>query len=459
MFFYNESDNEVSYQVPVVSDPYFYNTSLLLKMDSDFSDSSVHQHTATTGGNVSISNSEFKYDGGSGYFDRNINTGVSFPSSDSFDLRDVDWTMEAWIKPDGDYSYYGMIIGKTNYYDTNDYLFYLAVNTGELRFWEEGAVDHIGAGVAPVANQWNHVAAVRKDGVITLYLNGEAKASGTKDIIYHRNAPLTIGNAALAGHPFSGYIDDARITKGVARYTANFTPPDSHPTIGPNEIVSTDLQLHFDAGDTNSYPGTGLIWYDLGPTNSDMVLTGQAYTQIDGVSTMYINGGHGNISYNSLFEIGNEDYAAELWIKTQDSLADLISAFNSSSPWTGWLFGIGFNNQYGKLALYKKGQSGANDEVYSSALVNDGLWKHVMFLKDGDTLKFFINGVLDSSHQLVSGPGAGSNQTIKIGEDNNPSPGRNYSGYMSELRIYKAANLTEGLIYQNFEVTKSRFGL
>jgi hypothetical protein len=75
---------------------------------------------------------------------------------------------------------------------------------------------------------WSHIAAVRYNGVARVYTNG---VSGTpvncslnfSDITY----PPNIGgySHAPSTEPYNGYIDDLRITKGVARYTANFTPP------------------------------------------------------------------------------------------------------------------------------------------------------------------------------------------------------------------------------------------
>jgi hypothetical protein len=73
---------------------------------------------------------------------------------------------------------------------------------------------------------WNHIAIVRNGSTITAYRNGTAYATtiniGTSPIAY-AGGLFRIG---VDGSNFTnGYIDDLRITKGVARYTANFTAP------------------------------------------------------------------------------------------------------------------------------------------------------------------------------------------------------------------------------------------
>jgi hypothetical protein len=60
-----------------------------------------------------------------------------------------------------------------------------------------------------------------------LFINGTQEASATHTQNYNVTNDLIIGNdnQLIGTRDWNGYIDDLRITKGVARYTANFTPP------------------------------------------------------------------------------------------------------------------------------------------------------------------------------------------------------------------------------------------
>jgi hypothetical protein len=77
-------------------------------------------------------------------------------------------------------------------------------------------------------NTWVHLAVVRNNNVLTLYINGTA--DGTVSVTSTNYTGVgslwylgTTGDS-IAGGCIQGYIDDFRITKGYARYTANFTP-------------------------------------------------------------------------------------------------------------------------------------------------------------------------------------------------------------------------------------------
>lgn len=75
-------------------------------------------------------------------------------------------------------------------------------------------------------NQWYHVAAVRSGSTCSLYLNGNSQGtlsfSGT---LGSSTAPIYVGSRNNTMNGVNGNIDDLRITNGIARYTANFTPP------------------------------------------------------------------------------------------------------------------------------------------------------------------------------------------------------------------------------------------
>jgi hypothetical protein len=78
------------------------------------------------------------------------------------------------------------------------------------------------------ANTWAYFAVVRNGTTFTAYVNGVAgtPVTGVSGVIAFSSSGAQVG-AVLSTYPFTGYIQDLRITRGVARYTANFSVPTS----------------------------------------------------------------------------------------------------------------------------------------------------------------------------------------------------------------------------------------
>ena len=90
------------------------------------------------------------------------------------------------------------------------------------------------SGASLDANTWTHLALVRNGSTLTLYKNGTSIGSSAfTATIFANNSQSCIGGwfvstgtpQTVSVSPYNGYMDDVRVTKGVARYTANFTPP------------------------------------------------------------------------------------------------------------------------------------------------------------------------------------------------------------------------------------------
>lgn len=83
-------------------------------------------------------------------------------------------------------------------------------------------------GINVCDSAWHHIAVVRQGTAIKLYVDGALDASGTVTYTY------TQGDILIGGNPtdrfFTGYLDALALSKGIARYTAAFTPPSAEYT-------------------------------------------------------------------------------------------------------------------------------------------------------------------------------------------------------------------------------------
>jgi hypothetical protein len=193
-------------------------------------------HTWTAAGNAQIDTAQSKFGGASLLLD---GTGdyVSTPDHADFALGTSDWTVDAWFNCVGLTTAGGNIGGQGNAAaDAAAVSFFLGRNATDemvLRVSDGTTVGTLN-GTTKFTNLlntgWHHVAAVRTGNVLKLFIDGvqEGGDSAFTGSVQNSAETFTVGaRSAGGGTMWNGWIDEFRLSVGVARWTANFTPPAS----------------------------------------------------------------------------------------------------------------------------------------------------------------------------------------------------------------------------------------
>lgn len=199
------------------------NTSLLLNcVNAGIVDNAMMNDLVTVG-DAQVSTAVVKYGTGSMKFD---GTGdwLTFVDSPNAQLGSGDFTIEGWVNLSLLGSARGIFSKGTSTTGLS-----LAVNALNQVVFNYTASSLTGTTVL-MANTWYHIAVVRSGsatGNVKIFINGTADATSGGAITDNFNQTNAgyIGADRVGTSPMNGYIDDLRITKGYARYTANFTPP------------------------------------------------------------------------------------------------------------------------------------------------------------------------------------------------------------------------------------------
>ena len=350
-----------------------------------------------------------------------------------------DFTAEAWIYPTAAAD--GIVLARYNSSIGNAGLYLIQRNSGgTVRFYlASGAtVNDFTSTITANLNQWSHLALVRRGNTLLGFINGVLAGSTTVTVTMTTtgNQPLYIGayfgSSGNLLSPFTGYIDDVRVTKGVARYTGNFVPGKAPvvPAVYDPDYAAVVLHLPFDGTVADITGKTVTVNGSVTASTAEKVF-GSSSGSFGGSNADYLS-----VPWSSDFDFGSGDYTVECWVRTSDTIGEIVSAFNSGATSYGWLFAIGFpSGAAGRLTAYHN--NGSTSQTFTgTGTINNGQWHHVAVVRSRSTLRFFIDGVLDSTHTVTVNI-QGSGQPILIGRDNNPSPNRAYAGFMDDLRLTK----------------------
>lgn len=152
--------------------------------------------------------------------------------SQDFAWGTEDFTIEFWINPTtGGHGGTWSRVCQFGNNSTNGGLWIVCINNENptrilCQTYNGGYVDVAQSTNTLTNDAWTHLAFVRQGTTYYLFFNGALEQSTTNSSGANITAnEVWMGTNQAAGESFKGYLDDIRITRGVARYTSAFTPP------------------------------------------------------------------------------------------------------------------------------------------------------------------------------------------------------------------------------------------
>ena len=218
---------------------------------------------------------------------------------------------------------------------------------------------------------------------------------------------------------------------------------------GP-DIITSGLILSLDAANRKSYPGTGTTWFDRsGNGNHGTLTNGPTFSSANGGSIVFDGTNDwANFPSNSNYNVGTRDFSIFCWIKSnnKNNYQTILSLDNAANG-NGIILYTNVTNGVLRTWVGNVAQNGSID-------ITNNTWNYIGIVKISGSVTHYINSV--SNVTFVSSNSVVSNQNLRLGSYD--GAGYMYNGNISQVSIYNKA-LSQSEIKQNFNATKSRFGL
>jgi hypothetical protein len=422
----------------LIKDQYFNLVSLLLpgngtdgKQNRTFKDSSVNDFLITPNGNATQGTfSPFSQTGWGNYFN-----GSSYLTS-SHPALNATFTIEAWIYRTSGSALQSIIFlnaggnsGVIVYIDASNYLTVTDGSTGQSAF----------SNLTVPINSWTHIAVVRSGGTTTGYVNGTVAGS-------HTFTPSTVNAATIARYSaasplyFPGYVSNVRVVNGTAVYTGAFTPSTVPLTAITNTSLLTCQSNRFI--DNSSSPLTITASGSPSVTPFSPFAPTQSYSAAAVGGSGYFDGSGDYLSVadNAAFTMGTGDFTVEYWVYWNGTSSTFRAYGQVDSG--GSLASISIRGGTDASNKVINGAfSGTTDYLCTStASLVANTWNHIAFVRDGTTLRQYINGGQDGTASISTASVNDSSSQFAIGRAGEFN-GNYFGGYISSFRLLKGTCL------------------
>lgn len=416
----------------------------------------------TANGNVQVDTAQSVFGGSSGLFD---GTGDFITSADSSDWQldggsdSNTWTIDFWVRFNGDPG--TAITGFIEQRVDNNNLWGIVLNniaSDTMRFIVRSAsvtIVDISNAWNPVGNTWYHVAVV-KDGTNGYMMFIDGTQIGTTQVdtspIPDFAASLSVGTYAGANY-LNGWMDELRISKGVARWTANFTPPaapydDSYVQsfgeyLGAGSTI-TRLLYHLN-GNSNDVSGNSRNGTDTAITYG---LGNGRFNQ--GAS---FNGTTSKIAVPSAAGVTPlSAYTILVWFKTSQATSGIFYAEGRTTLDTPFLQ---LTSSSSGVSFACRSDASVSSTIVSASAYNDNLWHLACAVKvAANSRLLYVDGILVGSD--TANLGTTTVNTFNIGVLQRTGNVSFYSGVLDEV-VLEGRAWTDSEIRKYYTWAKGRF--
>jgi hypothetical protein len=430
-----------------IKDTYFNLVSLLLPgngTNGATNNSFVDSSTANSGTGWPITRngdvtqgtfSPFSQTGWGAYFDGSNDT-VSLSGTP---ITTTTWTIEAWVYLTGGIVERNLYSQATGGNANRTQLFFYAASGTDPYINIFSASGNQGAASTSrvTSNQWNHVAIQCNGTNVTFYINGQQSGSSSFTASWQSTAGV-IG-AYIGGGYLNGYVSNFRITNTNV-YSGNFTPSTTPLTnISGTQILTLQNNRFIDNAATPNTltPNNGVAitpFSPFAPTSSYSAAAVGGSGYFDG------SGDYLSVADNAAFTMGTGDFTVEYWVywngtgSTFRAYGQVDSGGSSAS--ISIRGGTDASNKVINGAF-----SGTTDYLCTStASLVANTWNHIAFVRDGTTLRQYINGGQDGTASISTASVNDSSSQFAIGRAGEFN-GNYFGGYISSFRLLKGTCL------------------
>jgi hypothetical protein len=362
----------------------------------------------------------------------------------------TNYSVETWFKANPQTgANYNALISAWNYP--------IGAGGWELQFYNGVLGVHPTYTVAYTPNTIAHAVYTQNGTETKIYLNGVLQQTSTTSGVTLNNGSIGIGNLSAPG--FGGYNLDSTFYN-VRLYNKTLTAAEIQQNYQaeqyrfetPTDPVTNGLVLYLDAGNLDSYPGTGTTWYTLAGSNNGTLNNGVGFNQTNG-GVLIFDGVDDYATAGNFFTY--QAFTIDLWIKpasSQTTYADIID--NNHRGDQNWVLqqNVSNLNEYNFAVFGSASQLSATGNF----TLTSNTWVNLTFTYDGDKVRGYNNGTLFATGASLGTTINYVSQTFNIGRWDNG--GRNWNGQYSVVQSYNRV-LSSTEITQNYNYFKGRFGL